>query len=157
NIVGFQTNLKFKEQKRVFGLIPGLENAEYVRYGVMHRNSFINSPKLLNPTLNLKEHPNVYFAGQLTGMEGYMESAMGGLLAAYFVWCALENKQPQQPSGNTMCGALLRYITTQNADFQPMGSNMGILPPLPKHIRDKRERYVALAQRGKQDIETIEI
>lgn len=157
NIVGFQTNLKFGEQKRVFSMIPGLENAEFVRYGVMHRNSFINSPKVLNKTLNLKEYPNVYFAGQITGMEGYTESAMCGLLSAYFVYCRLTEKEPQIPDNTTMVGALLQYITTENKDFQPMGSNMGILPSLENHIRDKRERYMAFAQRGKASIEKIKI
>lgn len=157
NIVGFQTNLKFGEQKRVFSMIPGLENAEFVRYGVMHRNSFINSPKVLNKTLNLKEYPNVYFAGQITGMEGYTESAMCGLLSAYFVHCRLTEKEPQIPDNTTMVGALLQYITTENKDFQPMGSNMGILPSLENHIRDKRERYMAFAQRGKASIEKIKI
>lgn len=157
NIVGFQTNLKFGEQKRVFSMIPGLENAEFARYGVMHRNSFINSPKVLNNTLNLKEYPNVYFAGQITGMEGYTESAMCGLLAAYFVYCRLCDKQPQIPETTTMVGALLNYITSENKDFQPMGSNMGILPPLENHIRDKRERYMAFAVRGKAAIEKIEL
>ncbi len=157
NIVGFQTNLKFGEQKRVFSMIPGLENAEFVRYGVMHRNSFINSPKVLNKTLNLKEYPNVYFAGQITGMEGYTESAMCGLLAAYFVYCHITEKEPQIPDNTTMVGALLQYITTENKDFQPMGSNMGILPSLETHIRDKRERYMAFAQRGKASIEKIKI
>ena len=157
NIVGFQTNLKFGEQKRVFRMIPGLENAEFARYGVMHRNSFINSPEVLNNTLNLREYPNVYFAGQITGMEGYTESAMCGLLAAYFVYCRLTDRQPQIPDTTTMVGALLNYITTENKDFQPMGSNMGILPPLENHIRDKRERYMAFAVRGKAAIEKIEL
>lgn len=157
NIVGFQTNLKFGEQKRVFSMIPGLENAEFARYGVMHRNSFINSPKVLSNTLNLKEYPNVYFAGQITGMEGYTESAMCGLLAAYFVYCRLTGKEAQIPENTTMIGALLQYITTENKDFQPMGSNMGILPPLETHIRDKRERYMAFAVRGKADIEKIDV
>ena len=157
NIVGFQTNLKFGEQKRVFGMIPGLENAQFARYGVMHRNSFINSPKVLNNTLNLKEYPNVYFAGQITGMEGYTESAMCGLLAGYFVWCRLNGTQPQIPENTTMIGALLQYITTENKDFQPMGSNMGILPALETHIRDKRERYMAFALRGKEAIEKIKL
>ena len=157
NIVGFQTNLKFGEQKRVFRMIPGLENAEFARYGVMHRNSFINSPVVLNKTMNLKEYPNVYFAGQITGMEGYTESAMCGLLAAYFVYCRLTDKEPQIPDTTTMVGALLNYITTENKDFQPMGSNMGILPPLENHIRDKRERYMAFAVRGKADIEKIQL
>ena len=157
NIVGFQTNLKFGEQKRVFRMIPGLENAEFARYGVMHRNSFINSPVVLNKTMNLKEYPNVYFAGQITGMEGYTESAMCGLLTAYFVYCRLMDKEPQIPDTTTMVGALLNYITTENKDFQPMGSNMGVLPPLENHIRDKRERYMAFAIRGKAAIEKIQL
>ncbi|MEG1781672.1 MAG: methylenetetrahydrofolate--tRNA-(uracil(54)-C(5))-methyltransferase (FADH(2)-oxidizing) TrmFO [Oscillospiraceae bacterium] len=155
NLVGFQTNLKFAEQKRVFGLIPGLKDALYVRYGVMHRNSFINSPKVLNPTLNLKNQPNIYFAGQITGTEGYMESAMCGLLAGYFVWCALNETQAEIPQNTTISGALLRYITTENKDFQPMGASMGILPPLPEQVRDKRLRYSLLSLRGKEAIEEI--
>lgn len=157
NLVGFQTNLKFPEQKRVFGMIPGLENAVYARYGVMHRNSFINSPRVLNMTLNLKERDNIYFAGQITGMEGYMESAMCGLLAGYFVWCRLTGREIQMPGRDTISGALLRYITAPNADFQPMGANMGILEPLDEHIRDKRERYAALSRRGKDSIEKISL
>ena len=157
NLVGFQTNLKFGEQKRVFSMIPGLENAVFARYGVMHRNSFINSPKVLNQTLNLKEYPKTYFAGQITGTEGYTESAMCGLMAGYFVWCELNGETAQIPMPTTICGALLRYITTENKDFQPMGANMGILPPLENHIRDKRERYMAFSQRGKQDIEKIQL
>ncbi len=157
NLVGFQTNLKFGEQKRVFGMIPGLENAVFARYGVMHRNSFINSPVVLNNTLNLKEYPNIYFAGQITGMEGYTESSMCGLLAGYFVWCRLNDVTPQIPGSTTISGALLNYITTSNKDFQPMGANMGILPPLENHIRDKRERYMALSKRGKADIEKINL
>ncbi len=157
NLVGFQTNLKFGEQKRVFGMIPGLENAVFARYGVMHRNSFINSPAVLNNTLNLKEYPNIYFAGQITGMEGYTESSMCGLLAGYFVWCRLNDTSPQIPELTTISGALLNYITTPNKDFQPMGANMGILPPLENHIRDKRERYMALSKRGKADIEKINL
>ena len=138
-------------------MIPGLENAQFVRYGVMHRNSFINSPAVLNNTLNLKEYPNVYFAGQITGMEGYTESSMCGLLAGYFVWCKLNDVQPEIPALTTICGALLNYITTPNKDFQPMGANMGILPPLENHIRDKRERYMALSVRGKAAIEEIDL
>ena len=148
NLVGFQTNLKFGEQKRVFSLIPGLEHAEFVRYGVMHRNTFLNSPKLMAENLALKAHPNVWFAGQITGFEGYMESATCGLLAARGILAALEGKTMTPPPADTMCGALIRYITSENKDFQPMGSNMGILPPLETHIRDKRERYAALADRA---------
>ena len=148
NIVGFQTNLKFSEQKRVFGMIPGLENAEFARFGVMHRNSFLNSPKLLNPTLNLKKLPNIYVAGQLTGFEGYMESAASGILAARFLATVLQDGIPEIPGENTMCGALLRYITAESKDFQPMGANMGILPPLDIGIKDKRKRYAAFAERA---------
>ena len=152
NLVGFQTNLKFGEQKRVFSLIPGLEHAEFVRYGVMHRNTFLNSPKLMAENLALKAHPNVWFAGQITGFEGYMESAACGLLAARGILAALEGKTMTLPPADTMCGALIRYITSENKDFQPMGSNMGILPPLETHIRDKRERYAALADRAVADM-----
>ena len=152
NLVGFQTNLKFGEQKRVFSLIPGLEHAEFVRYGVMHRNTFLNSPKLMAENLALKAHPNVWFAGQITGFEGYMESADCGLLAARGILAALEGKTMTPPPADTMCGALIRYITSENKDFQPMGSNMGILPPLETHIRDKRERYAALADRAVADM-----
>ena len=149
NLVGFQTNLSFSEQKRVFSLIPGLEHAEFVRYGVMHRNSFINAPEVLNKTLNLKNYPNIYLAGQLTGFEGYIESAISGLLAAHFMHIGLErNMLSDIPSEYTMCGALLRYITTINTDFQPMGANMGILPPLNTPIKDRKERYSALAARA---------
>lgn len=152
NLVGFQTNLKFGEQKRVFGMIPGLENATFVRYGVMHRNSFINSPGVLNKTLNLKDRPDIYFAGQITGVEGYTESAMSGLLAGYFVYCRITGKEPGLPPATTMCGALLNYITADNDNFQPMGANMGILPPLENHIKDKRERYLAISRRGLDDL-----
>lgn len=145
NLVGFQTNLKWGEQKRVFSMIPGLEHAEFVRYGVMHRNTFLNSPQVLSTELCLKEHPNVFFAGQITGFEGYMESAASGLLAARSVYARLNGIALPPPPPETMCGALVGYITTPNKDFQPMGANMGILPP--RHdIRDKRERYMALSQ-----------
>lgn len=148
NLVGFQTNLKFGEQKRVFGMIPGLENAEFARYGVMHRNTFLNSPKLLAQDLSLREYPNVFFAGQITGFEGYMESAGCALLAARGMMARLEGKTFAAPPAETMLGALLRYVTTENKDFQPMGANMGILPPLEEQIRDKRQRYMAVAQRA---------
>ncbi len=149
NLVGFQTNLKFGEQKRVFSLIPGLESADFVRYGVMHRNSFINSPKLLNRELSLKEHNNIYFAGQLSGVEGYMESAASGIIAGINAANKLLGKPPIILPNFTMIGALLNYITDESVEkFQPMGANFGILPPLDTHIRDKRERYAALADRS---------
>ena len=150
NLVGFQTNLKWGEQKRVFSMIPGLEHAEFVRYGVMHRNTFLESPKVLTKQQFLKEHPNVFFAGQITGFEGYMESAACGLLAARNLYARLEGKQLPPPPADTMCGALVQYLTTENKNFQPMGANMGILPPLPAETRprDKRLRYMAQAERA---------
>ena len=148
NIVGFQTNLAFPEQKRVFGMLPGLENAEFVRYGVMHRNSFIDSPKVLGYDQSLKDHPNTYVAGQLTGFEGYMESALSGLIAARSIYARLSGKKFEYPSLYTMTGAMLRYIHSENKDFQPMGANMGLLPDIGKKIRDKQERYSAYAERA---------
>ena len=150
NLVGFQTNLKWGEQKRVFSMIPGLEHAEFVRYGVMHRNTFLESPSVLTRQQFLKEHPNVFFAGQITGFEGYMESAACGLLAARNIYARLEGKELPAPPIDTMCGALIQYLTTENKHFQPMGANMGILPPLPAESRprDKRLRYMAVAERA---------
>ena len=148
NIVGFQTNLKFGEQKRVFSMIPGLANAEFARYGVMHRNTFLNSPRLLDQGLRLKGHENLWFAGQITGFEGYMESAACGLLAARSLWAALNGRSYEAPPADTMLGQLTRYITSENKNFQPMGANMGLLPPLEEHIRDKRLRYAAISERA---------
>ncbi len=148
NLVGFQTNLKFGEQKRVFGLIPALSEAEYVRYGVMHRNSFINSPQVLNDDLSLKADPNIYIAGGLTGFEGYSESITCGLLAARFVLAKLQNSEINKLPPQTMCGGLLNYILTENKDFQPQGAAMGLLPPLPEKIKDKKLRYQAIADRA---------
>lgn len=148
NLVGFQTNLKFGEQQRVFRMIPGLENAEFVRYGVMHRNTFLNSPVLLGPDLALRAYPNVYFAGQITGFEGYVESMASGLLAARAVQAHLTGQPVPVYPAQTMCGSLLRYIATPTRDFQPMGANMGLLPSLDERVRDKRKRYELLAQRA---------
>ena len=149
NIVGFQTNLKFSEQKRVFSMIPGLENAEFMRYGVMHRNTFINSPKLLNRNLSLKTDKNIFIAGQLSGVEGYMESAASGIIAGINAAAEITGEKPLVLPETTMTGALLSYITNPLTDnFQPMGANFGIIPPLETHIRDKRERYAALAARA---------
>lgn len=149
NIVGFQTNLKFPEQKRVFSMIPGLENAEFMRYGVMHRNSFINSPKLLNPDLSLRKDKNIFFAGQLSGVEGYMESAASGIVAGINAAACLNGKEPLILPDFTMTGALLSYICNPSVtDFQPMGANFGIIPTIEPHIRDKRERYAALSDRS---------
>jgi methylenetetrahydrofolate--tRNA-(uracil-5-)-methyltransferase len=148
NIVGFQTNLKFGEQKRVFSLIPGLANADFVRYGVMHRNTFIDSPRLLDSRFMLRNSENIYFAGQITGVEGYMESAASGIVAAL----AMAGKLPDLP-GTTMLGALARYISTENADFQPMGANMGLLPPLEERIKNKQEKYEKLSERSLSDLQ----
>lgn len=149
NLVGFQTNLKFGEQKRIFSLLPGLANAEFVRYGVMHRNSFINSPAVLEHDLSLKTHPNIFFAGQLSGVEGYMESASSGIVAGINAVARLQNQPPLILPEFSMTGALLSYITDPTVEkFQPMGANFGILPPLDVKIRDKRERYGALAKRS---------
>lgn len=149
NMVGFQTNLKFGEQKRVFSLIPGLENCNIVRYGVMHRNTFINSPKLLSKDLSLKKNENIFFAGQLSGVEGYMESASSGIIAGINAVKRLCGEKPLILPEFTMIGALLNYICDETVvDFQPMGANFGIVPPLKNHIRDKRERYMALADRS---------
>ena len=156
NLVGFQTNLKFPEQKRVFSLIPGLENAEFVRYGVMHRNTFINSPKLLNRNLSLKQNENVFFAGQLSGVEGYMESAASGIIAGINAANHLNGEPPLVLPDFTMIGALLNYICDGTVtDFQPMGANFGILPPLVEKIRDKRERYGALSARSLEWFKTL--
>lgn len=149
NLVGFQTNLKFPEQKRVFSMIPALKNAEFMRFGVMHRNSFINSPKVLNPDLSLKKSNNIFFAGQLSGVEGYMESAASGIVAAINAVNKLNDKPPLILPKFSMIGALLNYITDESVEnFQPMGANFGVLPPLDVHIKDKKERYMAFSQRS---------
>ena len=149
NIVGFQTNLKFGEQKRVFSMIPGLENAEFMRYGVMHRNTFINSPMILNKDLSLKSNPNIFFAGQLSGVEGYMESAASGIIAGINAVRKFKGEEPLILPNFTMIGALLSYITDETIEnFQPMGANFGILPSIEPHIRDKKQRYMAFSNRS---------
>jgi methylenetetrahydrofolate--tRNA-(uracil-5-)-methyltransferase len=156
NIVGFQTNLKFPEQKRVFSLIPGLENVEFYRYGVMHRNTFINSPKLLNADFCTKKDKNVYFAGQITGVEGYIESAMSGIIAGYSLAKKIKGEEPVTLPKTSMMGALAAYISDENiVDFQPMGCNMGILPALENKIKDKTQRYLTLAMRGINDLKQV--
>lgn len=153
NLVGFQTNLKFGEQKRVFSMIPGLENAEFVRYGVMHRNSFLNSPKLLNADFSLRSNPNIFFAGQITGVEGYMESAASGIMAGVNAVRRAEGEEPLVLSEYNMIGALSQYISDESVtNFQPMGANFGVLPPIEPKIRDKRERYMALANRALEQL-----
>lgn len=156
NIVGFQTNLKFGEQKRVFSMIPGLEHAEFVRYGVMHRDTFMDSPRLLSKSLSLKSEPRLFFAGQFTGVEGYTESAATGILAGINAARLAKGEEPLVLPPETMLGALISYITDESVgNFQPMGANMGILPPLEKKIRHKDERYAALAQRAIAGLEAV--
>lgn len=156
NLVGFQTNLKFGEQKRVFGMIPGLAHAEFVRYGVMHRNTFLNSPALLDGDFSFRRRPGLYFAGQITGVEGYMESAGSGILAGINLARRLNGREPLLLPETTMLGALSRHVSQYaGKDFQPMGANFGVLPPLPEKIRDKRQRYMALSQRALCDLEPM--
>ncbi len=155
NLVGFQTNLKFGEQKRVFGMIPALKNAEFMRYGVMHRNTFLQSPEFLNADFSVKERDTLFFAGQMTGVEGYMESAASGLLAGINAVRRIKGEQPLILPQDTMMGALAAHVATPTADFQPMGANFGILPPLETHIRDKKARYTALAERALSHLEQV--
>ena len=148
NLVGCQTNLKFGEQKRVFSLIPALKNAEFLRYGVMHRNTYLNSPDCLNADFSLKADGRVFFAGQITGVEGYVESAMAGILAAIHLARKVRGQQPLLPPEGTVCGALSRYIAAENKNFQPMNANFGLLGAAQAGIRDKKERYKFLAERA---------
>ena len=150
NLVGFQTNLKFGEQKRVFSMIPGLENAEFMRYGVMHRNTFINSPELLNSDFSMRSNGDIYFAGQITGVEGYMESAASGLIAGTAAARKILGFEPINLPRETMLGALTSYISDSfnSGKFQPMGANMGILPDIGERIRDKKEKYGVYANRA---------
>ncbi len=149
NLVGFQTNLKFGEQKRILQMIPGLKNAEIVKYGVMHRNTYINSSKLLDDTYNFKVNNNIYFAGQITGVEGYVESISSGMMAAINAVNQLKNKEKFILPEETVSGALAKYISTENKNFQPMNANFGILPELQgKKIKDKKERYGKIAERS---------
>ena len=167
NMVGFQTNLKFGEQKRVFSMIPGLQDAEFIKYGVMHRNTYINSPELLDETYNLKQNPNIYFAGQITGVEGYVESIASGMVAGInaaisfmnanagvAISCPLFEEKVQKNSRKiifpkqTVIGALANYISSPNKNFQPMNANFGILPELEEKIKDKKQRYEKIAKRS---------
>lgn len=157
NIVGFQTNLKFGEQKRVFSMIPGIENAEFAKYGVMHRNTFINSTKLLDRTYQLKKNKNIYFAGQITGVEGYVESISSGLVAGINAVKQLRQEEKVEFSEYTMIGALAQYISTPNEKFQPMNANYGILPELEgKKISDKKLKYGKLSDRALEKLFLIE-
>lgn len=157
NLVGFQTNLKFPEQKRVFSMIPALKNAEFLRYGVMHRNTYVDSPAVLNPDFSFKNNRNVVLAGQITGVEGYVESAASGLLAAMHLADRIQSLPPRTLDGKTVCGALEKHISTPTTDFQPMNANYGILEPLPIKIKDKKERYRALSERALKEIEKIKV
>ncbi|MBQ3471446.1 MAG: methylenetetrahydrofolate--tRNA-(uracil(54)-C(5))-methyltransferase (FADH(2)-oxidizing) TrmFO, partial [Clostridia bacterium] len=149
NLVGFQTNLKWGEQKRVFSMIPGLDNAEFVRYGVMHRNTYINSPKLLDKHYRMREYPKVFFAGQITGVEGYVESASSGILAGYNMAKMLMGEEMFEPDNKTCIGALPLYISNPaNDKFQPMNANFGIIEGLGEKIRNKAERYNKIALRA---------
>ena len=148
NIVGFQTNLKYGEQKRVFSMIPGLENADFVKYGVMHRNTYINSSYLLDNTYNLRKFDNIYFAGQITGVEGYVESISSGLVAGINAVKKLKNEEKIEFSNYTMIGALAKYISNENDKFQPMNANFGIVPELGERIKDKKLKYQKLADRA---------
>ena len=160
NIVGFQTRLKYPEQRRVFGLIPGLENASYARYGMMHRNTFLNSPGFLNERFEMIHRPLCYFAGQMTGVEGYVESAASGLYAALSLAAQLQGKQLFTLPSSTAIGALGKYISAENSHFQPMNCTFGMIDPLPvlpgeKRIRDKKERYEAVSARALKTIDRI--
>ncbi len=152
NIVGFQTNLKFGEQKRVFSLIPGLENADFIKYGVMHRNTYINSSELLDETYNLKSNNNIFFAGQITGVEGYVESISSGLVASLNAVAKINKCEKTIFPKETVIGALAKYISTPNDKFQPMNANFGIIPELDKKIKDKKKRYEKLGDRALEKI-----
>ena len=154
NMVGFQTSLAFGEQKRVFRMIPGLENANFVRYGVMHKNSYINGGKLLDNNFCMKNNSNIYFAGQISGVEGYVESAASGLMVAYSILNRLQGKKITF-SEETMLGSLAKYISTENKNYQPMNANFGILKPLDIKIKDKKEKYTKLASRAINEIENL--
>ena len=155
NMVGFQTNLKYGEQKKVFSMIPGLENAEFVKYGVMHRNTFIDSPKLLNNRYQMRELPNLYFAGQITGVEGYVESISSGMVAALNAIKQIKNENYITFPKETMIGALSNYISTPKENFEPMNANFGILPALEETIKDKKVKYEKLADKAIESLRTV--
>ena len=155
NIVGFQTNLTFPEQKRVFSLIPALKNAEFMRYGVMHRNSFINAPKVINGYFRLKDNSPAFIAGQLSGVEGYVESIASGLMCGINAARLVEGKELIKLPSTTIIGALCRYLESENADFQPMNANFGILPPLENKTRDKAKNKLLYSDRSLKDLEKV--
>ena len=151
NLVGFQTNLTFGEQKKVFSLIPALHDAEFVRYGVMHRNTYINSPAVLDENFALKDNPSVFFAGQITGVEGYMESTMSGLIAGINMARFLENIPPLSLPETTLCGSLSRYVSSCKSNFQPMHVSFALLPPLDGKVK-KQDRKAKYAERSINDL-----
>ncbi len=155
NMVGFQTNLKFGEQQRVFQMIPGLENASFAKYGVMHRNTYVNSTELLDNTYQMKKNKNIYFAGQITGVEGYVESISSGLVAGLNAVKQFNELNKIIFPETTIIGALAKYISTTNTEFQPMNANFGILPELSEKIKDKKLRYTKLADRSLQDLKKL--
>ncbi len=148
NMVGFQTNLKFPEQKRVFSMIPGLENADFVRYGVMHRNTFLQAPEILDRFYRMKKYPKVYFAGQITGVEGYVESASSGIMAGYNMARQIKGQDLLEPDQRTCIGALPLYITSKTSRLEPMNANFGIIEGLDQRIKNKQERYLKIAKRA---------
>ena len=152
NLVGFQTNLTYPEQKRVFSMIPALHDAEFVRYGVMHRNTYVNAPGVLDKNFRLKGEQPIYIAGQLSGVEGYVESIMSGLVAGISIAAELEDKHFEVPSDVTIIGSLARYVSTNQLDFKPMNANFGILPQI-DGIRDKKNRKLAYHDRAMQSLE----
>ena len=153
NLVGFQTNLKFGEQKRVFGMIPALKNAEFVRYGVMHRNTFLNAPETLNADFSLKGNENVFFGGQISGVEGYLESTMSGLFCAIAIDRAIRGKEKIIPPETTACGSLMKYVSSPNKDFQPMHVGYALMPELSERIKDKKKRKEEYSRRAIAAIE----
>ncbi|NLB38609.1 MAG: hypothetical protein GX810_05095 [Clostridiales bacterium] len=155
NLVGFQTRLTYWEQKRVFSLIPGLEQAELARYGVMHRNTFLNSPGFLDSNFRVIGREYLLFAGQITGVEGYVESAASGLVCGMTLASMLQEKPLPTFPATTAIGSLCRHVSQPNRDYQPMHVNFGIMDPLPERVRNKEQRYLALSERALKDIDTI--
>lgn len=155
NLVGFQTRLKFSEQKRVFGMIPGLENAEFARYGVMHRNTFINGPDVLGPDFMVKESEGLFFAGQITGVEGYVESAASGLAAGIQLALRMNGREQVQFPGSTAIGSLSRYVSTYNRNYQPMHVSFGLIDPLTERVRKKEQRYLRVSELALEAIESL--
>ncbi len=155
NLVGFQTRLTFPAQRRAFGLIPGLADASFARYGVMHRNSFLNAPGILDDTFAVIQSPGLYFAGQITGVEGYVESAASGLVAGVSLALTLAGREPVHFPGTTALGALGRHVSTPNRSYQPMNVAFGLIDPLDERIRDKAKRYEQTSARALAEIETI--